>query len=255
MFGFLYITNILSPHKLSPRFTPCVFLGYPTNHKGYHCLRLHKQKIIIYRHVVFHETVFPYGCMTPNSSPSYSFLEHVSLPIPTIPSPYPTPTKDIHHVPTPPSIDSDVVSHGTPPYYDSDTSNPSFSTAVSSFDSQYVPRSHNSISASTPITIPLLTQFHYPILTRAKHSIVKPAHKPSLHIDFTSLVPKTYLQEFKDPNWINKITEEYSALISNRTWVLVPHPPPPQMRMLLIVFGYLKRNLMQMDLSPNTRPA
>ncbi len=48
-------------HKLQPRSTPCVFLGYPSNHTGYKCLELSSNKIIICRHVIFDETTFPYA--------------------------------------------------------------------------------------------------------------------------------------------------------------------------------------------------
>lgn len=33
-------TNISSTKKLSPRSVPCLFLGYPTNHRGYRCMEL-----------------------------------------------------------------------------------------------------------------------------------------------------------------------------------------------------------------------
>ena len=41
-FGFLCYPNMSSttPHKLAPRTTTCVFLGYPSSHKGYRCLDL-----------------------------------------------------------------------------------------------------------------------------------------------------------------------------------------------------------------------
>lgn len=44
VFGCLCFPHIMTPHKLSPRSTPCVFLGYPSDHKGYRCLNLDTQK-------------------------------------------------------------------------------------------------------------------------------------------------------------------------------------------------------------------
>ena len=64
----------------------------------------------------------------------------------------------------------------------------------------------------------------HPMLTRAKRGIFKPTQKLNLHVDSSSPIPRTYLQAFKDPNWLRAIREEYSALISNNTWVLVPPP-------------------------------
>lgn len=46
-------------HKLDFSSSPCTFLGYATKHKGYKCLDS-KGKIVISRHVVFNERVFPF---------------------------------------------------------------------------------------------------------------------------------------------------------------------------------------------------
>jgi hypothetical protein len=42
-----------APHKLSPWSTRCVFLGYSADHKGYCCLDLSTNRLIVSRHVVF----------------------------------------------------------------------------------------------------------------------------------------------------------------------------------------------------------
>jgi hypothetical protein len=57
-------------HKLAPRSTACVFLGYPSSHKGYRCLDMPTKRIIISRHVVFDETCFPFGLYSPRTPSS-----------------------------------------------------------------------------------------------------------------------------------------------------------------------------------------
>jgi hypothetical protein len=47
------------PHKLAPRSTRCVFLGYSSDHKVYCCLDLFTNRLIVSRHVVFDEDSFP----------------------------------------------------------------------------------------------------------------------------------------------------------------------------------------------------
>jgi hypothetical protein len=59
------------PHRLltncPPRSTRYVFLEYSVDHKGYQCLDLSTNNIVIFRHVVFDEAVFPFAvspCLT-----------------------------------------------------------------------------------------------------------------------------------------------------------------------------------------------
>lgn len=46
--------------KLAPRSLPCVFLGYPSNTKGYRCYDPVTHRVYTSRHVYFIETVFPF---------------------------------------------------------------------------------------------------------------------------------------------------------------------------------------------------
>jgi hypothetical protein len=61
VFGCACYPNIIStaPHKFAPRSTRCVFLGYSVDHKGYRCLDLSTDCLIVSRHVVFDEDSFP----------------------------------------------------------------------------------------------------------------------------------------------------------------------------------------------------
>jgi hypothetical protein len=45
-FGCLCFPNLsaTTPHKLAPRSAPCVFIGYPSEHKGYRCWIYHRTK-------------------------------------------------------------------------------------------------------------------------------------------------------------------------------------------------------------------
>jgi hypothetical protein len=67
--------------KLPPRSTRCLFLGYSPDHKGYRCLDLTSHRIIISRHVVFDEDVFPLAGSTPPTDLD-SLLESDSVPPP-----------------------------------------------------------------------------------------------------------------------------------------------------------------------------
>ena len=90
-FGCLCYPHIDTDHKLGARATPCILLGHATNHRGYHCLDLNTNKIIISRHVTFDETVFPFGSIKPTVSPSYDFLDDSSNVISNIIRISPTP--------------------------------------------------------------------------------------------------------------------------------------------------------------------
>jgi hypothetical protein len=58
-------TVATAPHKLAPRSTWCVFLGYSFDHKGYRCIDLSTNRLFISGHVVFDEYNFPFAA-SPN---------------------------------------------------------------------------------------------------------------------------------------------------------------------------------------------
>lgn len=58
-----------SSHKLSPLSKHYVFLGYPSNYKGFRCFDPITNKIYISRHVHFNESFFPYPFLKSSTSP------------------------------------------------------------------------------------------------------------------------------------------------------------------------------------------
>jgi hypothetical protein len=92
VFGCSCYPNLAStaPHKLAPRSTRCVFLGYSPDHKGYQCLDLSSHRVLISCHVVFDESDFPFS--SSSSTTSLTDLD-VSLDLdpvfPTVVPPFP----------------------------------------------------------------------------------------------------------------------------------------------------------------------
>jgi hypothetical protein len=87
VFGCACYPNIAAtaPHKLTPWSTRCVFLGYSTDHKGYRCLDLFTNRLIVSHHVVFDEDNFPLA-VSPNLT-DLDFLCESGSPVSTIGTP------------------------------------------------------------------------------------------------------------------------------------------------------------------------
>ncbi|KAL8167627.1 hypothetical protein V2J09_009126 [Rumex salicifolius] len=143
VFGCACYPNLSStaPHKLSPRSTKCVFLGYPSNHSGYRCMDLATNKIIISRHVVFDESYFPFQHdPSPPSPAQYDFLDYITLHQSYFPSQHFPPTNN--HSSSPTSIHNPTTPPSSPP-----------STSASTAQLSAAPQ-HSSSDQSPPTTSP-----------------------------------------------------------------------------------------------------
>ncbi|GJZ17122.1 ribonuclease H-like domain-containing protein [Tanacetum coccineum] len=64
----------------------------------------------------------------------------------------------------------------------------------------------------------------HPMVTRYRVGTNRPTQRLTLHVSSVSPLPKSYRDAFNDPNWQHAMNDEYSALIKNNTWTLVPRP-------------------------------
>ncbi|GKB43588.1 ribonuclease H-like domain-containing protein, partial [Tanacetum coccineum] len=62
----------------------------------------------------------------------------------------------------------------------------------------------------------------HPMVTRFRVWTNRPTERLNLHVSFVFPLPKSYRDVFNDPNWQNAMRDEYTALIKNKTWTLVP---------------------------------
>lgn len=171
-----------------------VFLSASLIHKGYLCLDQVSGHIYITRHVLFHETKFPFWSSS-SASVFLSFIQQLTLTLallPILPSvslsktSIPTP-KFFHHVlPL-------IIPYLLPPYLTS---------------SRFLLLHPFPIIL---ISIHLLPKIKHHRITQAKASI----SKKKLLLVQKATKPHSYQQAFKDPNCVTTMEKEYQTLISN----------------------------------------
>nr|GEU31583.1 hypothetical protein [Tanacetum cinerariifolium] len=84
-----------------------------------------------------------------------------------------------------------------------------------------IPNTHITSPTATTHGNALTSNTHHTV-TRAKAEISKPLARMNCHATTTSPIPRSPLHALRDPNWHKAMVDEYNALISNRTWALMP---------------------------------
>ncbi|KAK4352811.1 hypothetical protein RND71_028329 [Anisodus tanguticus] len=213
IFGCLCYLNLSStaPHKLAPRSTPCVFLGFPPNHRGYLCYDLSTSQIHISRHVTFDETTFLFSNFPKFQKQDYSFLDESAI------SPL-------------------IIEQLTSSVPSSEPRHPNFREACQPSSTATLdpgaaapptasppPSPYPTLPPISDTTLPPTVPTH-PMETRSKHGIFKPKVHFNLSAQTISPLPKNPKLAKQDPNWNAAIYEEFNALTKQHTWDLVPRP-------------------------------
>ncbi|KAB1227925.1 Retrovirus-related Pol polyprotein from transposon TNT 1-94 [Morella rubra] len=204
-------------HKLDPRSLPCLFLGYSPSHRGYICLHLPTSRVYISRNVVFDESHFPYRQSSAvSSAPTHtSPSTHTALPLALSLSP--------------PHVSSSVSSPSStePPVLDS-SSSPSVTSSGSSAPHRSFP--HDISSTPSPSSAPIVTRSHHNIqCPKVRTDGTIPWPPPRAHVTTTAVPfePTSVSEALKFSEWRAAMNEEFQALMTTRTWTLVP-PSPSQ---------------------------
>uniref|UniRef100_A0A2N9GG32 Integrase catalytic domain-containing protein n=1 Tax=Fagus sylvatica TaxID=28930 RepID=A0A2N9GG32_FAGSY len=204
-------------HKLQPRSTPCIFLGYPSHSKGYICLDPTNHRIYISRHVLFNETEF-LSHLSSHSRPTPSPVTSTFDPIPWLsvfshtctPHLNSAPLTSISAIPTSldpisSSLHAEFGSNTTFPIAPSSNPTPpieSTSYPPPSLESILPPSSPiASLQSSDQSTIPPAPINTHPMHTRSKNGIYKPKTFHTATLDYTQTEPPTYHTASKFPQW------------------------------------------------------
>uniref|UniRef100_A0A2N9ETF7 Reverse transcriptase Ty1/copia-type domain-containing protein n=1 Tax=Fagus sylvatica TaxID=28930 RepID=A0A2N9ETF7_FAGSY len=227
------------------------------NHKGYKCLDLSTNWMYIARNVIFDENQFPFSA---TSSPSHS--GPTSSPLISIPSlqnftatstqpPYnsePTPSLNTNP-PTPPFLESppNITSHSHQlPLMSTSPNSTQYNTSPAhdiSLNPTAAPNPHVSSPTALPVspTPPAHTmnlQPHpHPMCTRSHDNIVQPKQfypgiirypLPKALLTLTASTPpepSCFTEASKSAEWRAAMATEFTALLKNSTWTLVPPKP------------------------------
>ncbi|KAJ9556217.1 hypothetical protein OSB04_010831 [Centaurea solstitialis] len=217
-------------NKLNNRSKPCVFLGYPSNHRGYKCFDISNNQICISHHVQFEESIYPFSIQHSNITLDYTFLSPPFNPLlwDNVRSSQPTAPPNAPHLtslgPTPSGPTAShqsspsphqpsgirIASLGPTPTPLGQTLSP-----PSAHPSDPTPNTHTPPQPSPQPTPPHSVPQQPPrtMPTRAMDGITKP--KQLFNLNTTSIVPipKTPHLALSTPEWYDAMQHEFSALM------------------------------------------
>ncbi|KAL3820422.1 hypothetical protein ACJIZ3_006327 [Penstemon smallii] len=251
-FGCLCWPNLrpFNKHKLNFRSLPCVFLGYSSSHHGYLCFHMNTGRMYISRDVLFDENNFPFS----KSSIKINELPGL-LPTPqnTATLPFFSPQNSRPNIPTPAqrlSPNSTLIISCNPnhtpniPPTSAHTLDSSPITSINNDPVQYSPTLQHNLDRSTTSPPP---QTHrespspthtdaapiHPMTTRSRANNPRPLLRtdgtipwpPPKALTVSTSIPEdpsTVTQASKYPEWRLAMQHEFDALMTTRTWTLVP---------------------------------
>jgi hypothetical protein len=256
VYGSLCYPNLSAtiPHKLSARSVPCVFIGYTQEHKGYRCLDRESGRVYTSRHVTFDEAVFPFSTGDAPDLSDYDF-EHAS-PNPLLvpngnlsPIFQPTGANTINANPIPAAagniatvgcrtpteghlpattLTAPTSNFRSPPTVHTPAASPiAFPPSPPGFPSPSPSTPVQPVPPSKPIQRPIKPPTHG-MRTCAQDGIFQPRKLFNLNtVTALSPIPSNYRSALDVPHWSEAMRSEYSALVDNVTWQLVPKPLVP----------------------------
>lgn len=184
-------------HKLDCRSTPCIFIGYPADHRGYRCYDATTRRVITSRHVTFDEQVFPFCDAATTTAPPRPPSTLEELP-PNIPHHHTQLAAD-----TPPCLSDAIATHPKHARTAQAPPQPNTPNNTQPLPSPPPPTSstHPTTNADARHTPPAAPMGH-PMVIHAKANIHKPNPKYTLAATAElTPIPRGVCAAVKDPHW------------------------------------------------------
>lgn len=232
IFGCLCFASVHESDKFASRAIRSVFIGYPADQKGYKLLNLSNHSIFTSRHVIFHENMFPYHLNIHNtSSPSSTFLDWLT---PNQSSPFVNPVLQKDILASENSFDSPVTASPEPQTEVSPTISPEAHTDSTLVESAIITQPVN--TQVVPLRTSTRTvnhpqwwndyQFFHPTISKPVVNLVHQTKVTKFLVPSQVILePQHFYQAVTQPQWVEAMQKELSALEQNNTWVLMPLPP------------------------------